>query len=104
MSRRERLEEMLAQNPDDPFLRYGLAMECANEGQVDEALKRLRELIDDQADYVAAYFQSGQLLVSEDRIAEAREMLKRGIAAARQAGDAHAAEEMGGVLSELPEA
>jgi predicted Zn-dependent protease len=103
MSRRERLEEMLAENPEDPFLRYGLAMEDANEGRADEALKRLRALIEDQAGYVPAYFQAGQLLVQSDRIAEAREMLRGGIAAAQQAGDAHAVEEMGALLAELPE-
>src|SRR5271156_3698584 len=31
-SRKQQIEEMLVEDPDDPFLRYGLAMEYASEG------------------------------------------------------------------------
>jgi predicted Zn-dependent protease len=104
MSRREQLEQMLAQSPGDPFLRYGLALECAKDGELEEALRRLEKLIADESDYVAAYFQAAQLLAQWDRLAEAHSMLDRGIAAAQRTGDLHAAEEMQGMKAGLDEA
>ena len=34
--RRLKLEESLADDPSDTFLRYGLAVQCLREGDVDE--------------------------------------------------------------------
>ena len=41
-SRKQQLEEMLAEDPNDPFLRYGLAMEHAGAGAHEEAANGLR--------------------------------------------------------------
>ena len=45
MSRRQRLEEMLANDPTDPFVSYGLAMEHLGEGDDSGAVKCFAELI-----------------------------------------------------------
>src|SRR2546422_10007825 len=37
MSRRAQLEQLLAAEPRDPFLRYGLAMTCVSDGDTDAA-------------------------------------------------------------------
>lgn len=100
-SRKEQLEELLAEMPDDPFVRYGLAMEYVSGGQDEEAVKRFRELIQRSADYIPAYMQGGQALVRLGRAAEARELWTKGSAAARQQGDAHAADEMQGFIEGL---
>ena len=34
--RRQMLEQSLAEDPGDTFLRYGLAMQCLREGDVEE--------------------------------------------------------------------
>ena len=44
-TRRETLEQMLAADPKDTFLRYGLAMELAREGKPDEAVTALCQLL-----------------------------------------------------------
>ena len=44
-SRKEQIEHMLAADPNDSFLRYGLAMEYASAGQDEEAVGCLRELL-----------------------------------------------------------
>jgi hypothetical protein len=38
MSRKEQLIEMLREDPNDPFLIYGLALEIAKEGDVRNAV------------------------------------------------------------------
>lgn len=97
-SRREKLEAMLASDPDDSFLMYGVAMEYVREGDAEEGLKRLQSLTEKDPDYQAAYFQIGQLLVQQGEVESAKAWLTRGIAAARRIGDVHAAEEMTGFL------
>mgnify|MGYP001065311162 CR=1 FL=1 len=101
MSRREKIEAMLAQEPGDVFLRYSLAMELDKEGDHDRSLQLLYELAEGDPPYVPAFFMAGQQLARLDRIDEAREVITRGIAAARAAGDAHAAGEMEGFLDTL---
>jgi Tfp pilus assembly protein PilF len=100
-SRKQQIEEMLAEDPNDPFLRYGLAMEYVSAGQDAEALRCFEELLRVAPDYVPAYMQAGRTLVRLNREDEARTIYRTGIATARQKGDRHAADEMEGFLQEL---
>ena len=101
MSRREKIEAMLAEDPSDTFLRYSLAMELRSEGDNDRSLSQLSALIKDDPPMVAAFFMAGQQLVDLDRIDEAREHLRNGIEEARRQGDSHAAAEMSELLMSL---
>jgi hypothetical protein len=94
MSRREKIETMLADDPGDTFLRYSLAMELDKEGSHDASLTRFAELTRDDPPYVPAFFMAGQQLVRLGRIDEARTILRDGIAAACIQDDSHAAGEM----------
>jgi tetratricopeptide (TPR) repeat protein len=100
-TRREKLEQMLADDPDDPFLRYGLAMEHLSQGDQESAVRCFEELLKRSPDYVPGYLQAGQALIRLGRTAEARELLSRGTEVARQQGDEHSAEEMQGFLAGL---
>ncbi len=100
-SRRQMLEEFVTRKPDDAFSRYGLALECMNNGDPAAAGEHFRALLQSNADYVPAYLMYAQLLVRESRGAEARAVLSSGIAAAEKKGDQHARSEMEGLLSEI---
>jgi thioredoxin-like negative regulator of GroEL len=102
-TRRQQIEEQLAEDPNDPFLRYGLAMEHLGAGDTEAALRCLRDLIALDAGYVPAYQQCAQALARLGRTGEAADVFRRGIAAARQKGDEHAASEMQGMLDSLGE-
>jgi hypothetical protein len=99
----EQIEAMLAEDPDDAFLRYGLAMEHASAGDDAACVEVLRDLITRTAGkpYVPAFLQAGQALVRLDRIPEACAVLRDGIEAARTAGDTHAQGEMQGLLDSI---
>jgi hypothetical protein len=101
MSRREKIEAMLVDDPGDTFLRYSLAMELDKEGDHDASLARFAELTRDDPPYVPAFFMAGQQLVRIGRVDEAREILGNGIEAARRQGDAHALGEMSEFLASL---
>lgn len=103
ISRREKIEAMLADDPSDTFLRYSLAMELEKEGQHDSSLQKLAELANELPPYIPAFFMSGQQLVKLQRIGEARDVLRNGIEAARTQGDLHAAGEMSEFLASLGE-
>jgi tetratricopeptide (TPR) repeat protein len=100
-SRKQQIEEMLAEDPNDAFLRYGLAMEYVSAGQDEEAARCFQQLLQTTPDYVPGYMQAGRALTRLNRLDEAREVYQAGIAAARQKGDMHAAEEMAGFIEGL---
>ena len=102
-ARMEQIEAMLAEDPDDAFLRYGLAMEHASAGDDTTCVEVLRDLIARTAakPYVPAFLQAGQALVRLDRIPEACAILRDGVEAARKAGDTHAQGEMQGLLDSI---
>jgi tetratricopeptide (TPR) repeat protein len=102
MSRIEVIKKIVAQQPNDPFPRYGLAMEYKNAGQADEAHAAFSELEERWPEYVAAYLMHGNLLASMHRLDEARAIFESGIAAARKKGDAHALGELQSALQNLP--
>ncbi len=100
-TRRQRLEEFVAAKPNDPFSRYGLAVECMNLGDATGAEEHFRKLIATNPDYVPAYQQLGQLLVRLGRYGEARDVLSSGMVVAQKKGDQHARSEMEALLVEL---
>jgi hypothetical protein len=100
-TRREKIEAMLADDPGDTFLRYSLAMELDKEGDNAASLAKFAELTRDSPPYVPAFFMAGQQLARLGHIKEARSILRDGIEAARNQGNAHAAGEMSEFLASL---
>lgn len=91
----------MQKNPNDAFGRYGLAMECVNEKDLAAAEEHFAHLIGAHPEYVATYYQFGRMLVSQNRIPEARKILTEGVARASQVNDSHARDEMQAALDEL---
>jgi Tfp pilus assembly protein PilF len=100
-SRREMLEQFIVQKPGDAFARYGLAMECANEGDNHAATGHFEKLLENDPNYVAGYFQFAQLLARLGQRDDARKLLSDGIVVAQKAGDMHARDEMQAALNSL---
>jgi tetratricopeptide (TPR) repeat protein len=101
MDRIAMLTEILAENPNDAFARYGLAMELSNQGQIEPAMEEFGKLLSTHPDYTAGYFMAAQTLAKADRVDEARKMLGDGILSAKRTGNGHAQSEMEGMLAEL---
>ncbi len=94
-ARRLMLEQSLAQDPADTFLRYGLGVQCLREGDLEEGRAILLALIREHPDnQVAAHQQLGQSYVETGETEEAIATLRAGIAQAQARGDRHAASEM----------
>ena len=95
------IEAMLADDPDDAFLRYGLAMEHASTGDDAECATVLRDLIARTAanPYVPAFLQCGQALMRLDRTRRRATCCGKVSRPPRRAGDTHAQGEMQGLLA-----
>ena len=100
-SRREKIEALLADDPNDAFLRYSLAMELDKEGQLEASAALFRGLMADSQPQVAAFFMLAQQLARQNQSLEAVEVLRAGIEQAEIQGDSHAAGEMREFLAGL---
>src|ERR1035437_1779649 len=101
MDRIAALSEILTENPEDAFARYGLAMEYSKAGQIEQALQEYKTLIGKNPDYTPAYFMAAQTLANASRVDEARRGLVDGAPPARRTGNTHAQSEMTAMLEEL---
>jgi tetratricopeptide (TPR) repeat protein len=99
--RAEILKNLLAQDPNNSFARYGLALEYANAGLLAEAVAEYRRLMEANPDYTAAYFHCGQALERMGNLEDARVTYQKGIEAATRTGDLHTRSEMQGALDLL---
>ena len=95
------LTQILEQNPDDAFARYGLAMEYANQNDLAASLTQFDLLLARHVDYTAGYFMVAQTLTRAGRIDEAKARLTQGIASAQRTGNSHALAEMQAALDDL---
>lgn len=100
-TRREMLEEFVASDPSDSFSRYALALELEKEGRSEEAISGLREVLARDSEYVAAYYHLGRMLARAGSSEEAGDVYRRGLDAARKAGDQRTAGEIQEALDSL---
>jgi tetratricopeptide (TPR) repeat protein len=89
-----KLREFLANNPQDSFSRYALALEYDGQGETERAVTLLEELLRDDPTYVPAYQQLGYAYQKLGRRDDAIALLKRGMEVAAAQGDLHARGEM----------
>lgn len=99
--RLEKIRALLAEDPEDKFLRYSLAMEHRSGNDFDAAMQQFESLMGDSPPHVPAFFMAAQMLVEREDIEPARDLLRRGIDHAREQADHHAAAEMSELLASL---
>lgn len=100
-SRKQQIEEMLVDSPDDPELRYMLAMEYVSAGDDDGAVRVFEELTRAAPNYPPGYHMAARALQRLNREEEAKALLRRGIPIALAQRDQHAAGEMQELLDYL---
>lgn len=83
-SRLQQLQAMLAQEPDDSFLVYALALEYAKSNNVNKAIEVLENLIGKDAVYLGSYYQLGKYYEQTEQLPKAADIYTQGIAIAQQ--------------------
>ena len=74
------LEQLLQNDPRDPFLAYVLALEYNNLGQLDDAVELLEGLRLNEPDYVPTYYQLALIRMERGESEEARRVIEEGMA------------------------
>ena len=95
------LQRKVVERPDDPFVRYGLAMSYRLLGRAAEALDAFEELARRSPDYVPTYLMLGQVLAGLGRADEAARVYEAGASAAARQNDSHAHGELLRAIEDL---
>jgi len=98
---RDNLQLMLERGQDSPLLRYALGQECLKDGDLVTAIDHVRQAVDQNPRYSAAWKALGEAHTQAGTIDRAIDVYERGIAAANTAGDIQAAKEMTVFLKRL---
>jgi Tfp pilus assembly protein PilF len=88
------LEKLLGTPRDNALLRYSLGLEHAKAGDLEKAVGYLRDALERDAGYSAAWKALGRALQDAGKNDEALDAYRRGIEAARAKGDRQAEKEM----------
>jgi len=96
------LEAFLAEDPDDPFTHYALALEMLKD-DVQEGLSKMEWLLEHHPGYLATYYQLGKLYEAAGRTNEAIETYRNGMLLATLQQNKHAFGELKGAVDELEE-
>jgi predicted Zn-dependent protease len=95
------IQKFVAARPEDPFTRYGLAMQLRAMGRLEEAVGAFRELGRRSPDYVPTWLMLGQALEALGRGAEAAQAYQDGIAVATRQSNHHARSELEEALGQV---
>jgi predicted Zn-dependent protease len=91
---RDNLELMLQRGQDSPLLRFSLGSECLKAGDLVAAIDHLRQAVEQNPGYSAAWKLLGQAHARSGATSRAVAVYLRGIEAAEAQGDMQAAREM----------
>ena len=85
---------MLEQGQDNALLRFALGGAFLKYGKYDQAAMHLARALEFDPGYSAAWKLYGKALEHQDKLAEAGDVYRQGIKAAKERGDMQAAREM----------
>ncbi len=101
MSRIGKIQELLKSTPRDNFLRHALALEYIKAGDDAEARDVFEEILTEFPDYVGSYYHLAKLLERTEETDLAVQWYKKGLEAAKAAGDTHAYGELQSAYEDL---
>ncbi|MEX6687615.1 hypothetical protein QTN47_08940 [Danxiaibacter flavus] len=101
MNRIERIQEMLATNGKDNFLRHALALEYIKTGEEAKAKELFIAILEEFPDYIGSYYHLAKLLERSGEREQAIEWYEKGMSAAKNAKDQHAYNELQSAYEDL---
>jgi len=98
MTRKDTLDQMAQEDPNDPFLLYAQALEEAKDGNINTAIEILEGLKEDHSEYLATYYQLGKLYEEIADLDAATKVYRKGIKLAKAQNQQKTASELGEAL------
>ncbi|NNF36648.1 MAG: tetratricopeptide repeat protein [Saprospiraceae bacterium] len=100
IERLKQLEKFLKKEPNDPFLKYAIAMEWINE-DIGKAKRYFEVLLEEHEEYVGTYYHAAKLYAELGESDRAEQIFKKGIIIAEKTGDHHALRELKSAYNEF---
>ena len=101
MDRLTQLLGFLEKAPKDAFLNFAVAKEYESAGNDDKALAFYLKMQKNTPDYVGFYYHLGKLYVRQNKIENALQTYKEGMAVAKKVNDKHAFSELASANLEI---
>jgi Tfp pilus assembly protein PilF len=98
MEKIEKLKSFLINAPADSFLKHALALEYIKIGDESQARQLFLEILERDPSYIGSYYHLARLLERTGETENAKTWYKKGMTAAKQAGDNHAYNELQAAL------
>lgn len=93
-SRLQQLLQMLSAEPGDEFLQYAIAVEYFAAGEFTKAVEALEKLLQQNPQYLAAYYQLGKCHEAQNNTEKAKTTYAVGIEVAQKQGKAKTLNEL----------
>ncbi len=100
--RAKTLQQMISDDPTDPFLHYGLAMETAK-SEPARAVELFNRILTQFPHYLPTYYQAAVLHIEGKAENKARRILQAGIELAKRKGEMKTMGELRALLDQLDE-
>ena len=101
MTRIDKLQAFLKENPTDSFLQHALALEYQKIGGNDKARSLFEKLLSENPAYVGSYYHLAKLLENEGEVEAALAVYEKGMEQAKAQQDQHALNELKSAWEEL---
>ena len=101
MSRIQKIEEFLKDNPKDNFLRHALALEFLKIEEDEKAKLLFIEILSESPDYVGSYYHLAKLLEKLDETKLAIVYYEKGMEIAKKLKDQHSYNELQAAYEDL---
>ena len=101
MNRIERILEFLKATPKDNFLRHALALEYLKINEDEKAKQLFLEILNESPDYIGSYYHLAKLFEKLNEKEAAIAWYEKGMAAAKEAKDQHAYNELQAAYEDL---
>ncbi|MFT3947225.1 MAG: hypothetical protein QM763_09655 [Agriterribacter sp.] len=101
MERKEKLQQLLKDDPADNFLQHALALEYIKEGNDAEAKLLFESILERDADYTGSYYHLGKLLERANDYTTAITWYKKGMQRAGALKDMKTYNELQAALEDI---
>lgn len=101
MDRIAKILSFLESSPNDNFLQHALALEYIKIGEDTRARNIFEEILHVSPDYIGSYYHLSKLLERMEEVDLAVQWYKKGMDAAKAAGDNHAYNELQAAYEDL---
>ncbi|MCU0322775.1 MAG: tetratricopeptide repeat protein [Chitinophagaceae bacterium] len=101
MDRIERIKDFLQANPNDNFLLHALALEYIKLNNDADAKPLFEKILTQSPNYIGSYYHLAKLLERNGATTDAIQCYEKGMAAAKEAKDQHAYNELQAAYEDL---